>query len=89
MVEYLAMLIDEVSKQLKLFSWFLHFLENFGKMSRDVREKVHGGCNFENNLHETKILNFKKHSPIVLSTSKTLYCHQDSADFTYFVPLDR
>ena len=30
---------------------------------------------------------FKKHPPIVLLTSKTLYCHQYSADFTYFVPL--
>ena len=36
-----------------------------------------------------KIVNFKKHSPIVLLTSKALYCHQYSADFIYFVPLAR
>ena len=32
-----------------------------------------------------KMVNFKKHSPIVLLTSETLYCHHCSGDFTYFV----
>ena len=36
-----------------------------------------------------KLLNFKKHSPVVLLTYKTLHCHQYSADFTYFVLLAR
>ena len=34
-------------------------------------------------------MNFKTHSTVVLLTSKTLYCNQYSADFTYFVPLAR
>ena len=58
-------------------------------MSRDVREKMYSGCNFESYLKQTKIANFKKHSRIVLLTSKTLHCHQCSADFTYLVPLAR
>ena len=36
-----------------------------------------------------KIVNFKKHLRIVLLTSKTLFYHQYSADFTHFVPLSR
>ena len=36
-----------------------------------------------------KIVNFNKRSPIILLTSKASYCHQCSADFTYFVPLAR
>ena len=36
-----------------------------------------------------KILNLKKHSPIVLLTSKALCFHRYAADFTYFVPLAR
>ena len=36
-----------------------------------------------------RIVNVKKHLPVLLLTSKTLYCHQYSADFTYFVPLAR
>jgi len=58
-------------------------------MSRDVRGKMHGGCNIENNLNQTKNLKFKKLSPIVVLTSRILYFHQYSADFTYFVPLAR
>ena len=36
-----------------------------------------------------KIVNIKKHLPIVVQTSKTLYCHQFFADFTYFMSLAR
>ena len=35
-----------------------------------------------------KVVNVKKHSPTVW-LSNTLYCHQCSLDFTYFVPLAR
>ena len=36
-----------------------------------------------------KMVNFKKHLLIVLLTSRTLYCHQYSSDFIYFVLLAR
>ena len=36
-----------------------------------------------------KIVNFKKHSPVILLTSKALHFHQYSADFTYFVSIAR
>jgi len=72
----------EFQSNLNNLRYFLRFLEKFGKMSRDVRDKMHGGCNCESNLNQTKNLNFKKHSPLLLLTSKTLYCHQHSADFT-------
>ena len=56
-------------------------------MSLDIRDKMHGGCNFENNLNQTNICEFQKHSPIVYLASKTVYCQQYSADFTCFVSL--
>ena len=30
------------------------------KMSRDVRDKMHGGCNFEKNLNQIKNFKFQK-----------------------------
>ena len=56
-------------------------------MSRDVREKMHGGCKFKKISITQTIANFKKQLPIVFLTSKILYCHQYFADFTLFVPL--
>ena len=60
-------------------------------MSRDVRDKIRDKADaiLKTISIIQKVLNFKKHSPIVLLTSKTLYFHQYSADFTYFVPLAR
>ena len=58
-------------------------------MSLDVRDKMHGGSNFGENLNQTKIVNFKKHSQIVVLTCKILYCHQYSGDFIYFEPRAR
>ena len=54
-------------------------------MTRDVSDKTHGECNFENNVK----VSFKKHLPAVVYISRTLYCYQFSADFTYFVSLAR
>ena len=51
MAEYLAMLIDEVPKQIEYFSQFFHFLKKFAKMSNNVCDKMHGGCNFESNFN--------------------------------------
>jgi len=50
---------------------------------------MHGRCYFEKNLNQTNSCTLKKHSPVVLLTSKTLHFHQYSADVTYFVPLAR
>ena len=59
MFEYLSMLFDEVSKQLEQFNKFRHSLEKFGKVFPDVRYKMHGGCNFENNINQTKPCKFQ------------------------------
>ena len=58
-------------------------------MSCEVCDKMYGRCNFENNLNQTKLVNFKKHSPIVFLTSKKFYSHQYPANFTHFVSLAR
>ena len=34
-------------------------------MSRDVRDKMHGGCNFENNLNQTRHCKFQNANYIV------------------------
>ena len=65
---------------------FFIFWKKLDKLSRNIHDNIYGGCNFESNVNQTKIVDFKKHSPIALSNSKKLYCHQYSADFTYFVP---
>ena len=54
-------------------------------MSLDVRNKTYGECYFETNVK----VSFKKHLPAVVYISRTLYCYQFSADFTYFVSLAR
>ena len=56
------MLIDEVSKQVEQIIQFLHFLEKYGKMPRDVRDRMHDGCNLVNNLNHTH--NYKFQTPI-------------------------
>ena len=60
MVYDLDMLIDEVSKQLESYSQFLNFLEKYGKMPRDIREKMHDGCNSVNNLNQIQNCKFQK-----------------------------
>ena len=64
-------------------------MEKYGKMSSNIPDKMHGGSNFENNLNQIENCKFQKYLPIVLLASKTWYCHQFFADFTYFVPLAR
>ena len=59
MVKDLAMLMYKVSMQLDQFGSFLNFLQQYGKMSRDIREK----------MNDTKLQIFKKHWPTLLATS--------------------
>ena len=59
-------------------------------MSGHVRDKMHGGGAILNTISiKQKIVDFKEHSLVVLLISKILYCHQYSADFTYFMALAR
>ena len=58
-------------------------------MSRNVRDKMHGEWNCINIFHQIQIFNVNKCLPPVLLTSKTLYCHQYSADFTCLISLAR
>ena len=51
--------IDEASKQLEEFSNLVCFLEKYGKMSHDVRDKMHGRYTFESNL-KTQSCKYKK-----------------------------
>ena len=85
------MLIDEVSKQLhsnNLVNFFI-FWKNLVKYLVTYVTKRMADAILKTISIKQIIVNFKRHSPIVLLTLKTLYCPQYSADFTYFVPVAR
>ena len=54
------MLIDEVLKQFEEFSQFLNFVEQYGKMSCNICDQMHGGCNIVNNLNQIQNCIFQK-----------------------------
>ena len=64
-------------------------MEKFSKISYDVLTKCMADGIFKTLSIKHKIVNVKKHSPVLILTSKILYCHQYSADFTYFMLLVR
>ena len=89
MVEYLAMPIDEFQSNLNNLVNFFIFWKSLMKFLVTHMTKCMADAILKIVSIKQKIVNFKEHLPIVMLTSKTLYCHYCSADFTYFVSLAR
>ena len=58
-------------------------------MSRDVHDKMHGGCNFENNLNQAQSCEFQIAFASCGVNFQNIVLSSISVDFTYFLSLAR
>ena len=81
--------VDNVTENTLWINRFVHFVEKMVKYLVTYVTKCFWHAILKTISIKCKIVNFKKHLPTVVQTSKTLYCYQFSDDFTYFMFLTR
>ena len=74
---------------LKNLAYFFIFWENMAKYLLTYVTKRMADVILKTISIKHKIVSIRKHLPTMVQASKTLYCYQFSADFTYFMSVAR